>query len=133
MNSKKLFTLMLSWAFLIRVPSPCQEPPNKADTVRQIGAMAWLVGGTWTADASKIGAAGMRIETRYQWSDNKAYIRFTTHFVNDKGAVHRYDGNFFWNPEQSTLAMWYMDPANNITQGPVKIDGDVLEMLFRDT
>ena len=97
---------------------------------RPIAALGWLVGGVWTADASKMAPGMQRIETRYQWSDNNAYVRFTTHFVFDKGTVRNYDGNFFWNPEQSTLAMWYMDAANSITQSPVQVEGDTLRMVF---
>ena|SRR5438309_441824 len=95
--------------------------------------IAWLMGGTWTADATAMGNGMQRIETRYQWSDNSAFVRFTTHFVTDKAALRTYDGNFFWNPEKQTLAMWYMDSQNHITEGPVKIDGEVMELLFRGT
>ena len=29
--------------------------------------------------------------------------------------------------------MWYMDAENSITQGPVKMDGDIMSMTFRGT
>jgi hypothetical protein len=51
--------------------------------------------------------------------------------VSDKGTAKRYDGNFFWNPEQSSLAMWYMDHANSITQGPVTIESNGVKIAFR--
>lgn len=105
--------------------------PKKPAEARPIAALGWLVGGVWTADASKLGPGMQRIETRYQWADNNAYIRFTTHFVMDKGTVRNYEGNFFWNPEQSTLAMWYMDAGNAIIQGPIHKDGETLQMTFR--
>jgi hypothetical protein len=108
----------------------CQETAQKAKTPKPISVLEWLVGGVWTADASKLGP-GMRIETRYERSDNAAYIRFTTHFVTDKGTLRNYDGNFFWNAEQSSLAMWYMDAHDSITQGPMTMDGDTLQMTFR--
>jgi hypothetical protein len=72
-----------------------------------------------------------RIETRYQWSDNHSYIRFTTHFITDSAERPRYDGNFFWNHSRSTLAMWYMDAEHDITEGPMTVDGDRWEMSFR--
>ena len=90
---------------------------------KAISDLAWLVGGVWTADASKMGDGMKRIETRYVWSDNDAFIRFTTHFVSDKGTAKTYDGNFFWEPQKSELAMWYMDYANEIIQGPIAIIG----------
>jgi len=101
-----------------------------AKKTRHIDALSWLVGGVWTADASKMGNGMQRIETRYSWSDNGAYVRFNTHFVLDRGTMKNYDGNFFWNPEQATLAMWYMDAGNSIIQGPVVVEGDVTRFSF---
>ncbi|HXM15785.1 MAG TPA: hypothetical protein VN933_11130 [Candidatus Eremiobacteraceae bacterium] len=98
-----------------------------------ISNLAWLVGGVWTADASKMGDGMKRIETRYVWSDNNAFIRFTTHFVSDKGTAKTYDGNFFWEPAKSQLAMWYMDYANEIVQGPVAISGETTKLSFHAT
>jgi hypothetical protein len=98
---------------------------------KPISDLSWLVGGVWTADASKMGDGMKRIETRYVWSDNNAFIRFTTHFVSDKGTAKTYDGNFFWEPEKSQLAMWYMDYANEIIQGPIAIDGETTKFSFR--
>ena len=110
-----------------------QEGAPKPQAAKPIAVLTWLVGGVWTADASKMGPGMQRIETRYQWSDNSAYIRFTTHFVTDKGTLRNYEGHFFWNPDASSLAMWYMDARNTITQGPVRVDGDLMQISFRAT
>jgi hypothetical protein len=110
-----------------------QTPGATPESAKPIAALAWLVGGVWTADASKMGSGMKQIETRYHWSDNNAYLRFTTHFVTDKATLKNYDGSFFWNPEQSTLSMWYMDARNSITQGPVTAGGTTLVMTFRST
>jgi hypothetical protein len=109
----------------------CQETLKTPIAPKPIGVLEWLVGGLWTADTSKLGPGMLRIETRYQWSDNASFIRFTTHFVTDKGTLRNYDGNFFWNADQSSLAMWYMDSHNSITQGPMTFEGDTLQMTFR--
>ena len=71
-----LFALLGGLAFAQEVKKSTEPKP--------ISALAWLVGGVWMADASKLGPGMQRIETRYSWSDNKAYVRFTTHFVFDK-------------------------------------------------
>jgi hypothetical protein len=107
-----------------------QQPPVKSAGEKPIRSLAWLVGGVWTADASKL-APGLKIETRYQWSDNNVYLRFTTHFVTEKSSMNRYDGSFYWDPRTEQLTMWYMDSENTIYQGPVHIDGDVTSMIFR--
>jgi len=107
-----------------------QDGPKKTDT-KPISVLSWMVGGTWTADASKMGNGMQRIETRYQWSDNNAYLRFTTHFVFDKGTTKQYDGNMFWDPDKKELAVWYMAADNSVMQGPMEWDGRVLSANFR--
>src|SRR5712691_2176026 len=82
-----------------------QEAAKNAAPSKPIAALGWLVGGVWTAEGSKIAPGMQRIETRYQWSDNDAFIRFTTHFVMDRGTFRNYDGSFFWDPERASLAM----------------------------
>jgi len=109
-----------------------QEAPAKP-APSPIAPLAWLVGGTWTADASKLGPGMKRIETRYQRSDNDAFIRFTTHFISEKGELKNYDGNFYWNPQSATLTFWYMDARNEIMEGPVRVDGNTMELTFRAT
>jgi hypothetical protein len=91
---------------------------EKNDAIKPISALSWLAGGVWTADASKLGPGMQRIETRYEWSDNRAYIRFNTHFVFDKGTAKTYDGQFFWDPAQKSLAMWYMALRTASPKGP---------------
>ena len=107
---------------------PAAPAAAHAGPVSQIG---WLVGGVWTADASKFGGGMQRIETRYTWSDNDSYVRFTTHFVSDKGARKTYDGNFFWNAGAKTYAMWYMNAEDEISEGPITLNPGGFQMLFR--
>jgi len=96
-----------------------------------IDRLAWLVGGVWTASGPQLGAHMQRVETRYAWSDNHAFIRFTTHFVTDSADVHRYDGNLFWDRTQATLAVWYMNAEHEVVEGPVTVNEDGWEMAFR--
>ncbi len=123
----------VSIIFLVLAPTHlwCQAIPAQNNANKPISVLSWLVGGTWKADASKIGPGLQRIETSYQWSDNQAYLRFTTHFVADKGTQRKYDGSFYWDPRESSLKMWYMDPSNSITQGPVSVNGDITQIVFR--
>jgi hypothetical protein len=107
------------------------DPPSAPPAPRPVAPLAWLVGGTWTADCAKLGGGMKAIETRYRWSDNDAYVRFTTHFISDKGTLKNYDGNFFWDPADAALHVWYTDARNEITQGQVVVRGDTTEIAFR--
>jgi hypothetical protein len=120
---------VLAMMLAVAVGAGWSQGADKKPEPKPIAALSWLVGGVWTADASKM-APGMKIETRYQWSDNNAYIRFNTHFISEQGTAKQYDGNFFWNPAEKRLAMWYMDATNAITQGPVEVNGEVTKISF---
>jgi hypothetical protein len=127
-KARPLSALLITFLLCgISSAQPSESPSNR----NPIRSLSWLVGGVWTADATNLGPGMRRIETRYQWSDNNAYLRFTTHFVSDKGAAHTYDGNLFWDPAGKTLAMWYMDAQNSVTQGPMQVDGDNWQISFR--
>jgi hypothetical protein len=96
-----------------------------------ISQLAWLVGGAWTASGPQLGPHMRRIETRYVWSDNHTFIRFTTHFVTDSTEIHRYDGNLFWNQQQATLGVWYMNAEHEIVEGPVTVNDHGWDISFR--
>ncbi|MGA8230389.1 MAG: hypothetical protein WB795_02820 [Candidatus Acidiferrales bacterium] len=108
-----------------------QEASKKPEAAKPISPLTWLVGGVWTADTSKLGPEMKGIETRYQWSDNNAFLRFTTHFVMEQRTLKNYDGQFFWDPQKSALGFWYMSAEGVIYEGPVKLRGDVMELTFR--
>ena len=101
-----------------------------ASPSRPIGPLLWLVGGTWTANASGLGPGMLRIETRYRQSSNGSFVRFTTAFVSTKGATPTYDGNFYYDPATKQFAMWYENAGGEIVQGPVAVDGAITSLLF---
>lgn len=126
-------TALFALALVACLAAWCQDKPQNPPAAKPINDLAWLVGGVWTADASKMGGGMQRIETRYEWSDNRSFVRFTTHFVTDKATLHNYDGQFFWDSQQETLRMWYMDAHSSITEGPITVNGDVFDFSFRGT
>jgi len=107
--------------------------PATQKAVKPIDAFAWLIGGVWTADASGLAPGMLRIETRYSWSDNDNYIRFTTHFVSTQGTLKNYDGNMYWDAARKELRMWYTSASGDITECPMTIDGAVWQMNFSGT
>jgi predicted enzyme related to lactoylglutathione lyase len=118
--------------FATSVFAQCQSAASPVvKPVSPISALEWLVGGVWTADISKMGNGMKSIETRYTWSDNKAFLRFNTHFISEKGTKNQYDGNFYFDPARKSLNMWYADSENTIYQGPISVAGDTLTFDFR--
>jgi hypothetical protein len=49
------------------------QKPATAPAPKPVDAISWVVGGVWTAAATKLAPGMQKIETRYQWSDNHAY------------------------------------------------------------
>lgn len=123
--------VLLCMTLLLTTIFAWPQGTEKKPAAKPIQALGWLVGGVWTADGTKMGNGLRRIETRYQWSDNDAYIRFTTHFVFDKGVARTYDGSLYWDPEKNSLGIWYMDTENSIIQGPMQWQNSVLQVTFR--
>lgn len=121
--------LFLRSAFAAQSQSS-QGTSERIPAPKPISALCWLTGGVWTADASKLGPGMQRIETRYAWSENGAYLHFTTHFVFEKGTLNNYDGNLYWDPDKNSLAIWYTDPKGAITQGPMEWSDGVLHITF---
>jgi len=119
------------WAVMLAVGVGAAGGQEASKSAKPVAAMEWVVGGVWVADTSKLGGGMQRIETRYQWSDNGAYIRFNTHFISDKGTMKNYDGNFYWEPAEKTLRVWYTDAGSAITQGPVMVGADQWQISFR--
>lgn len=118
---------MVLWiAVLAFAVAGAQEKPVR-DSQSQVRSLGWLVGGTWKAEASK----DLTIKTTYSWSDNEAFLRFKTHFVSPQADAHRYDGQFYWDPEAKRLTMWYMDAENAIYSGPITANGEVTTFAFR--
>lgn len=113
------------------------QPEAKASAeqkpAKPIDAYAWLIGGVWTADASKLAPGMLRIETQYSRSDNNSYIRFTTHFVSERGTLKNYDGSMYWDAAKNELRMWYMDASGQITECPMTMTGDRWQMEFSGT
>lgn len=128
-------------AVSLRAHQPLQAQSNQPEakasaeqkSAKPIDAYAWLIGGVWTADASKLAPGMLRIETQYSRSDNNSYIRFTTHFVSEHGTLKNYDGSMYWDATKNELRMWYMDASDHITECPMTITGDRWQMEFPGT
>jgi hypothetical protein len=126
MKKMILLMMLLCSCALIAQPAPKASPTP-------IRSLEWLVGGVWTADISMMGNSMKTIETRYSWSDNGSFIRFNTHFVGEKSTAKTYDGNLFYDSNRKSLQIWYMDAANMIVEGPMKVEGNHWSVDFRGT
>jgi hypothetical protein len=104
-----------------------------AEPLRPIDQLSWLVGGVWSAQPPVSADGPQRIETRYEWTPNGGFIRFTTKFVMANGSNAGYAGDLFFDPADKTLRIWYMDEHNTTTQGPIIVDGDKWTVTFRDS
>ena len=118
----------LKAVLLVLMAVASANPLHAANNTSHVGALSWLVGGVWKADASKAGAS--TAETRYTWSDNGDYIRFNMHFLKGNQVMRIYDGSFYWNPQTSSLEIWNMNGKNEVMEGPVKVDGKAIAATF---
>ena len=116
-----------------RTPAPKPSPtptPLPLPTPRPIEQLSWLVGGIWIAQSGQGNL--QRIETRYQWSTNQAFYRFSTRFVLQSGPKDRYDGNIYYDPSANRLMIWYIDDAGVVVQGPIDVRGSNWSFTFTE-
>jgi hypothetical protein len=104
-----------------------------SEPAKPIDQLSWLVGGVWSAQPPVSADGPQSIETRYEWTPNRGFIRFTTKFVMANGSNAGYAGDLFFDPADKTLRIWYMDEHNTITQGPMSVSGDKWTISFRDS
>ena len=127
----KAFILALAACACIgatRPPTPAPVPTLIAPVFSPIDQMSWLVGGLWVAQTDQGNIH--RIETRYEWTANHAFIRFSTRFVLGSGPQDRYDGNIFYDPDSKHLMMWYIDNLGAVTHGPIELRGALWAFTF---
>jgi len=104
-----------------------------AAAAASIHSLDWLVGHTWRADASVLGGPVSHIDVRYEWAETANYVHFSTKFfAKDDSVVRRYSGNFFYDPSDSQIRMWYVDDAGQIVQGPLSIADNAISMSFTE-
>lgn len=104
------------------------SPATPSAPAKAIGALDWLVDGTWVAKPNQPNLR--EIQTTYSWSTTHSFIRFTTIFVLPSGPENHYDGLLYYDPDAGRLAMLYVDNAFAVMHGPMQYDGTKLSMWF---
>jgi hypothetical protein len=123
-----MFSVLVAWNSADAAQTQTTPAPSPSPRIEQL---EWLVGGVWTADASKLPGGLTRIETRYD-SVAGVVIRFTTMFFDKQNkVVNSYAGNLYLDPNVNNLSIWYIDSQNSITQGQITTDGDDFTISFR--
>jgi hypothetical protein len=132
MKKRALFASVILCSIAFAGDSARATDAQATSPPRQIDKLEWLVGGTWTADASKLPGGLARIETRYDTAAGGAVIRFTTRFLDSANDVENsYAGDLFFDPTANSLSMWYIDSRSAIVQGPITVDADNWSASFR--
>ena len=113
----------------LAVPLESQSQPVVQNPLDQ---MAWMVGGTWTAEGDK-GPDGkpFHVESKLNWTENHRGIKFTTWFLIDGKLVPVYEGLYAWHPAKKKYAFLYTDKEGNLTEGEATVNGDRLEQEFQ--
>ena len=97
-----------------------------ADRSKQLQAMDWMTGGTWTAEAKAANGPATKVESRIRWSPNGHAIEFVTSF---NGHEH-YNGIYAWDPAQQAVRFFYTSGEGEFTSGTAKPVEDGLEQEF---
>ena len=119
----------LTLSLALAGPTKSENQPAAANPVDQL---AWLIGGTWTADGDN-GPDGkaFHVETVFNWAANHRGIIFTTRFRIDGKLVPVYEGLYAWHPAQKKFNFLYTDNEGAMTSGAAAWLSDTLEQDFQ--
>jgi hypothetical protein len=107
-----------------------QEAAKTAPATRPLDSIAWLAGGTWTAELKDEHGEPTRIENRIRWSSHGQLIQFATTFISHNKPEIHYEGIYAWDPVTKQIRFWYADKEGNLTEGTAHMDGQTLTQDF---
>jgi len=118
-------------AVLIGLAGPL-KPETQPAASNPLDQLAWMVGGTWTAEGDK-GPDGkpFHVEVKFNWSENHRELKFTTRFLIDGKLTPVYEGFYAWHPAKKKFAFFYTDDHGALTDGEATMTGDHLEQEFQ--
>ena len=93
-----------------------------------LAPVASLVGGLWVAELPPQGNnAPMKLEARFEWTENHQAVRFESAFVQAGKRSPYTSGIYVWNPAKQKIAIVYTDFSGSLTEGLITLEGQVLE------
>jgi hypothetical protein len=109
------------------------QTPAAATMTSPLSSIAFFTKHHWEAklpdspDGKK-----MKIHAEFTWSQSRQAIRISTQIVSD-GQVRPYiDGLYAWDPQEHTIAFWYVDAEGSLTKGMVKMEDGKLVHEFKE-
>jgi hypothetical protein len=125
--------LLLSHA----LASPPRVPDRSATaTVRvatdTVDALGWLVG-KWTAVEPGDGGDSTFVVMNCAWLTTHHGIAFDVAFANGRGGAFKahYDGVYYWDPDQRTLASWQIDEKGQVARAAVTLTRNGFDQVTR--
>ncbi len=116
-------------AVLLGLAGPLKSQ-SQAEDQNPLNQLAWMMGGTWTADGDN-GGKPFHVESKLNWTENHRGMKFTTWFLIDGKLVPVYEGLYAWHPAKKKFTFLYTDNHGNLTEGEATMTGDHLEQEFQ--
>jgi len=124
-----LAVALTSIAARAQTPPPPTPKPQKIAPQKPLDALAWLDGGTWTAqEKSLTGAATLELTFHFE-ENRQAIVWEVVHRGSDGKAVPQYEGFCAWHPAKQTLAVWQVDRSGDVGEGELTVENEVISQV----
>lgn len=110
--------------------TPPTSKAQKNAPQKPIDALAWLEGGTWTAQEKSLNGAAT-LEMAFRFEENHQAIAWEMiHRGADGKAVPQYETFCAWHPAKKTFVVWQVDRSGDLGDGELTIENEVVTQVM---
>src|ERR1019366_6547528 len=121
MNKLLLLGFLVLPLAVCAIDAPVGAPAPPAES--PLAPLTSLVGGLWVGDVPvPKGAAPLKLELRFAWTENHRAIHFDSAFVGSKRTPYT-SGLYAWDGAKGKLVIFYVDGGGDLTEGVITPEG----------
>jgi hypothetical protein len=115
---------MLSMWLLMPAAAIAQAPPrDQTPAPNPVEALAWLVGGVWSAESKLPDGSPATIEATFHWAGHRRALKYSLVRRSGGRVLPSVEGICGWHPARKTLVLWEMDQDGNLTESTLRAEG----------
>jgi hypothetical protein len=115
---------MLSMWLLMPAAAIAQAPPrDQTPAPNPVEALAWLVGGIWSAESKLPDGSPATIEATFHWAGHRRALKYSLVRRSGGRVLPSVEGICGWHPARKTLVLWEMDQDGNLTESTLRAEG----------
>jgi hypothetical protein len=89
----------------------------------RLAPLAWLVGGTWTAETTPPSGGSVTVEATFTWAPHRQALTYSLLKRSANGVQPGLVGLCGWHPAKKALVLLEIGENGNLTEGTLRADG----------